>query len=55
MISKEKSPDPDGFISEFCQTFQELTPTLHNLSQKIECFPTHDTSIILMPIPDQGH
>ena len=34
--SKEKSPDPDDFISEFRQTFQELTPTLNNLFQKKE-------------------
>ena len=55
--SKEKSPDPDDFISEFRQTFQELTPTLNNLFQKIEkrMFPNscYDTSIILMSIPDK--
>ena len=36
-LLNNKTPAPDGFTAEFCQTFSEdLIPTLLKVSQKVE-------------------
>lgn len=54
-----KSWGPDGFIAEFYQTFQELTPKLLNSSTKTGKEGTvpnsiYDASIILKPKVDKN-
>ena len=47
-LPTNKSPGPDGFTGEFCQTFRELTPILLKLFQKIA-----EATITLIPKPDK--